>query len=77
MRRKWASCSTRARITFCASLPRQPRAFQDYVIAHELLHLRIRNHGGLFTATVKAHLPGNPWLKMKRRSDPPRGPAAA
>lgn len=62
MTRKWASCSSRGRVTFCRELMEQPLAFQDYVIAHELLHLRIPNHGKLFAATLRAHLRGNPWL---------------
>jgi hypothetical protein len=61
MTRKWASCSPSGRVTFSRDLLKRPIAFQDYVIAHELLHLRIRNHGKLFRATLKAHLPGNPW----------------
>lgn len=62
MTRKWASCSSAGRVSFSRELCGKPAAFQDCVIVHELLHLRIRNHGKLFTATLKAHLPGNPWL---------------
>lgn len=62
MTRKWASCSSKGRVTFCRDLMRQPANFQDYVIAHELLHLRIPNHGKLFAATLRVHLPDNPWL---------------
>jgi predicted metal-dependent hydrolase len=62
MRRKWASCSSRGRITFCLDLLGQSHSFQDYVIAHELLHLRVRNHGKLFKAALRTHLRGNPWL---------------
>ena len=62
MCRKWASCSSRGRVTFCLDLLAQPRSFQDYVTAHELLHLRVRNHGKLFKATLRTHLRGSPWL---------------
>lgn len=72
MTRKWASCSTRGRITFSRALLRQPPAFREYVIAHELLHLRIPNHGKLFHATLAACLPGNRWAG--RRSAPDRPP---
>lgn len=64
MTRKWASCSVAGRVTFSLELLDQPVSFQHYVIAHELLHLRIRNHGKLFAATLKAHLPGNPWIEQ-------------
>jgi len=62
MTRKWASCSPAGRVTFSDELLCKPVAFQDCVIVHELLHLRIRNHGRLFAATLKAHLPDNPWI---------------
>ena len=61
MTRKWASCSSSGRVTFNRDLLREPPAFRDYVIAHELLHLRIRNHGKLFAATLRTHLRANPW----------------
>lgn len=62
MRRKWASCSSRGRVMFCPDLLGRSHSFQDYVIVHELLHLRIHNHGKLFKATLRTHLRGNPWL---------------
>lgn len=61
MRRKWASCSTFGRLTFCRDLLQHPSDFQDYVIVHELLHMRIPNHGKLFNATLKMYLGGNAW----------------
>jgi predicted metal-dependent hydrolase len=63
MTRKWASCSSAGRVTFSHDLSSKPTNFQDCVIVHELLHLRIRNHGKLFTATLRAYLPGNPWIE--------------
>ncbi len=56
MRRKWASCSTSGWVSFSTRLLRQPRDFQDYVIVHELLHLKIPNHGKLFKSLLKLHL---------------------
>lgn len=57
MRRKWASCSTLGWVTFAADLVDQRRGFQDYVIVHELLHLRLPNHKRLFRALLSAHVP--------------------
>lgn len=65
MTRKWASCSPQGRVSFACDLLTQPVDFQDYVIAHELLHLRIRNHGKLFSTTLRAHLPENRWLARR------------
>lgn len=56
MRRKWASCSSRGRLTFSAALLRQPAAFRREVIVHELLHLKVPNHGRLFRALLRAYL---------------------
>jgi predicted metal-dependent hydrolase len=33
---------------------------------HELLHLRVRNHGKLFTALLSAHIPE--WRRIQERS---------
>jgi predicted metal-dependent hydrolase len=56
MQRKWASCSSRGRLTFDLGLLRQPAAFRAEVIVHELVHLKVPNHGPLFRALVRAYL---------------------
>lgn len=57
MTRKWGSCSTSGTITLASDLDEQVDGFQDFVIAHELLHLRVPNHGKLFKALMNAHVP--------------------
>ncbi|HOJ33532.1 MAG TPA: M48 family metallopeptidase [Candidatus Hydrogenedentes bacterium] len=56
MKRKWASCSSQGRLTFDTDLLRQPPNFRREVIVHELLHLKVPNHGPLFKALLKAYL---------------------
>ncbi len=56
MARKWASCSSVGRLTFDTGLLRRPASFRREVILHELLHLKVPNHGRLFRALVRAHL---------------------
>lgn len=56
MRRKWASCSSQGRLTFSVDLLRQPASFRREVIVHELLHLKIPNHGTLFRSLLRAYL---------------------
>ncbi len=56
MKRKWASCSARGRLTFDVDLLRQPADKRAEVIVHELLHLKVPNHGRLFRTLLKAHL---------------------
>jgi predicted metal-dependent hydrolase len=57
MTRKWGSCSTAGTITLAADLAGQVGGFQDFVVAHELLHLRVPNHGRLFKALMTVHVP--------------------
>ena len=58
MRRKWGSCSLKGTITLAADLVDENPRFQDYVIVHELLHLRVPDHGRLFKALMTAYVPG-------------------
>lgn len=63
MTRKWASCSTKGYVTFSEKLLRESPKFQDFVIVHELLHLKIPNHGKLFKSLLAAHVPG--WRRWE------------
>ncbi len=56
MRCKWASCSSRGRLTFDTELLRQPARFRAEAIVHELLHQKVPNHGKLFRALLRSHL---------------------
>lgn len=67
MRRKWGSCSRSGIVTFAADLAAQETGFQDFVIAHELLHLRVPNHGRLFKALLTAHVPN--WKRYAIRKN--------
>lgn len=69
MTRKWGSCSQQGTVTFALSLLSQPAPFRDYVVVHELLHLRVRNHGRLFRTYLNLYVPG--WLSLKNRSRKP------
>ena len=62
MTRKWGSCSSAGTVSFARDLTQKPKRFQEYVVAHELLHLRVHNHGKLFKATMGVHFPG--WRKF-------------
>jgi predicted metal-dependent hydrolase len=39
------------------------------VIVHELLHLRVPNHGRLFKAMLSVYVPG--WHRLAKRSGSP------
>ena len=57
MRQKWASCSRTGIVTFSRDLLSRSREFGEAVIVHELIHLRVRNHGQLFRSLFRAFLP--------------------
>jgi predicted metal-dependent hydrolase len=57
MSRKWASSSTGDMVSFSTELLSQPAAFREYVIVHELLHLKVPNHGKLFKSLLRAFVP--------------------
>ena len=74
MTKKWGSCSTTGIITLAEDLADQESGFQDFVIAHELLHLRVPNHGKLFKALMSVHVPD--WQKhdvARLKNTPARG----
>ena len=50
MKATWGSCSLSGRITLNTHLVKAPLHLVDYVIAHELCHLREHNHGPRFYA---------------------------
>ena len=66
MTRKWGSCSTRGIVTLAVDLVERSDGFQDFVIVHELLHLRLPNHGKLFKATMSAHVPDWKQYEIER-----------
>lgn len=57
MNRKWASCSAAGTISFNTELLGKSAEFREYVIVHELLHLKVPNHGKLFKTLLRAYLP--------------------
>lgn len=65
MKHKWGSCSTNGRLTFDAELLDEPEEFRKEVIVHEVLHLKVPNHGKVFRALLKAYL-GKTTVEIRR-----------
>jgi len=59
MKSKWASCSSNGRLTFNSEILSQPATFRSKAIVHELLHLKVPNHGKLFKNLMRAFLSHN------------------
>ena len=74
----WGTCHIRKRqITYNAELARVPRELVEYVVVHELTHLKAANHGPRFYALMDERLPGWELLrrKLNKREFEPTTPA--
>jgi len=64
---QWGGCSSRDRITFSWRIVLAPLLMLDYVVVHELAHLRERNHSSNFWKIVETILPDyrvrRQWLR--------------
>lgn len=67
MQSKWASCSPGKWVSFSEDVLEECTNFQRYVIVHELLHLRIPNHGKLFKSLMSIHVPD--WERWANRAE--------
>ncbi len=56
-RRRWGSCSPSGNINFSWRLIMAPINVVDYVVVHELVHLRVKNHTKKFWNAVRVVLP--------------------
>jgi hypothetical protein len=63
-RARWGSCSANGTISLNWRLVQAPAAVRDYLIHHELMHLREMNHSGRFWARVAAVCPE--WRAAER-----------
>lgn len=70
-RSRWGSCGPKGTLNFSWRLVMAPLTVIDYVIVHELAHLRIRNHSSSFWEQVARWSPDYQqqitWLKANGR----------
>jgi predicted metal-dependent hydrolase len=66
-RTRWGSCGIRGSLNFTWRLIMAPEPVIDYVIVHELAHLRVRNHSSQFWELLEKLMPeyrqARAWLK--------------
>ena len=67
-RSRWGSCSRRGTISLNWRLIQTPAHVRDYIILHELMHLRQMNHSARFWREVESVCPdyetAERWLKL-------------
>jgi hypothetical protein len=56
MKRKWASCSSRGRLSFSYDLLKEPFEVRAKAVVHELLHLKYPTHNKMFKSLLAAYL---------------------
>jgi len=66
-RTRWGSCSRKGAISLNWRLIQVPESVRDYIILHELMHLREMNHSPRYWAQVAAVCPNyresEAWLR--------------
>ena len=69
MKRRWGSCDSKKELTFNTNLLKLSRELIDYVIVHELAHIKHMNHSKRFHDLVKCYLPNAKELEKKIREE--------
>jgi predicted metal-dependent hydrolase len=71
-RSRWGSCSSRGAIALNFRLVQMPSAIRDYVLLHELMHLRQQNHSRRYWRLVEEVCPAfrdaERWLRTEGRA---------
>jgi hypothetical protein len=58
MKTKWGSCNSAAgTIRLNTELAKKPRECLEYIVLHEIAHLRVPNHSPSFVALMDRHMP--------------------
>lgn len=66
-RTRYGSCSAKNAISFSCRLMRREGDLIDYVVVHELAHIRFKNHGRAFHQLIERTLPGHRALEKRLR----------
>lgn len=64
---RWGSCSHDNSISINMKIIRLPQELMDYVLMHELVHTRIKNHGPEFWAELDRYVGNGKAVASKMR----------
>ena len=67
LKSRWGSCSSKGKITLNTELVKLDGRFADYVIIHELCHLKYHNHGKDFYRLLGEIIPDYKSIKKELR----------
>jgi predicted metal-dependent hydrolase len=62
---KWGSCSSKNNISLNVNIAYLTKELQDYILLHELVHTKIKNHSKQFWAELDRYLGGRAKLLQK------------
>jgi predicted metal-dependent hydrolase len=64
MKRRWGSCSNKGKITLSTELIKLDDIYIEYVVLHELCHLKHHNHGPKYYELLSELIPD--WKKIRK-----------
>jgi predicted metal-dependent hydrolase len=66
---RWGSCSAKGRLFFNSRLSMLSDDVAEYIVVHELCHLKHMNHSSAFWDCVRSELPGCMALRRRLRAE--------